>query len=269
VFLIAFAGLALASLMRGLAQEDRTAKLKPPEIVAKAISETLNQDGFTFSTGFSARGQSISYTGTANKPDVALLKCTEPAFKVCMRKEASAIVTEDGKVKGIAELGEKEHLLLLITRNPYTVLWMLREVTANCTASADQKVGEKVYKVIEWNCGESKARQQFREFVLRIHLPTDPKDVNFENFIDFKKTVSKFTVFVSKDDLLIRRVVWEFTPVLAEGRTTSGRGGRWGGGAVPVEVGQLSAGLTLDIEKYNDGTKLDFPKEIKRRLGMK
>ena len=249
------AAIALATLVFA---DDKIGKTPAPTILAKSTQDLRKLPGYHFKYSGSVGEYSLETTGTVWNN--GLVKQVPTTGSEIWRKDKAAFAKDkNGRYVGAASQGQQEQAIAN-SPTPDALLNEALAVGKLAKFAQDEEVDGKECKVIEAHAPEAKLREYMETMAKywRPEMAAMAKRIQ----INDKESYMIYRVFVSKDDLVIRKIVRETKVVLADSVLRS----------MPEAAavnGQLDQVLTVDLMKHGEELDEEIPAEIKKLLQVK
>jgi hypothetical protein len=253
-----FAASALAALALTVAADDKVGKTTAPALLSKSATDLRKLPGYHFSYTGSIGEQSLETSGITWVS--GLVKQTTKTGTDIWRKEKAAFAKDKaGKYVGAASLGQTEQAVVQ-SPTPDQLLNEALGVAKAAKYNQDEEVDGKECKVIECEAPQQKLKE-YMEAAAKYWRP------EYAGFIknlplDEKESYMIYRVFISKEDLVIRRVVRDTKVVIAE----SAMKGR---PELAAANGRMDQILTVELKKHGEELDEEIPVEIKKMLQIK
>lgn len=249
---------AVAALAAAALADDKVGKTPAPNLLAKSVPEIRKLEGYHFKYSGSVGEYSLDAEGTAWKSGLNKLT-TKNGVLMYRRGTAAFAQDKDGKWVGAASLGQEAQAVAQ-TPLPDTLLAEALENVKKAKYLQDEEVDGKECKVIECEAPTSKLKEYIKNAVK--YFRPEAAAMAERAPIDEKESFLVYRVFVSKEDLVVRRVVREANVVLPESVVKQYPGAEALGG-------RLDNVLTVDFLKHGQELDEEVPAEIKKLLQIK
>lgn len=253
-----FAASVLAVLAAAAFADDKVGKTPAPTILAKSAQDLRKIAGYHFKYSGSIGEQSLETTGIAWLS--GLVKQTSGQGTDIWRKDKAAFAKDkSGKYVGAASIGQQEQAIVN-SPTPDALLGEALGVANVARFIQDENAEDKECKVIECQAPEAK----LKEYVESAAKYWKPEYAGFAKTmqLDKKESYMIYRVFISKDDLVIRRIVRETKVVIAES-VTKGRP------ELAAVNGKLDQVISIELSKHGEGLDEEIPAEIKKVMQLK
>ncbi|MEK7469853.1 MAG: hypothetical protein AAB074_21000 [Planctomycetota bacterium] len=249
---------ALAVLALAVTADDKVGKTTAPALFTKSAAELRKLPGYHFSYTGSIGEQSLDTTGITWLS--GLVKQTTKQGTDIWRREKTAFAKDkSGKYVGAASLGRDEQAVVG-SPTPDALLLEALSVAKAAKYNQDEEVGGKECKVIECEAPQAKLKE-YMEAAAKYYRP------EYAGFIknlplNEKESYMIYRIFISKEDLVIRRIVRDTKVVIAE----SAMKGR---PELAAASGGMDQILTVELTKHGEGLDEEVPAEVKALLKVK
>ncbi|KAF0243640.1 MAG: hypothetical protein FD180_3211 [Planctomycetota bacterium] len=253
-----FAASALAVLALAVVADDKVGKTTAPALFTKSATELRKIPGYHFTYSGSVGEQSLDTTGITWVS--GLVKQTTKQGTDIWRREKTAFAKDKtGKYVGAASLGQAEQAVVG-SPTPDALLVEALGVAKNAKYNQDEELDGKDCKVIECEAPQAKLKE-YMEAAAKYYRP------EYAGFIknlplEEKESYMIYRIFISKEDLVIRRIVRDTKIVIAE----SAMKGR---PELAAAGGRMDQVLTVELKKHGEGLDEEVPAEIKKLLQVK
>lgn len=249
---------ALAALAVAVTAEDKVGKTAAGPLVTKSAGELRKLAGYHFKYSGSIGEQSLQTTGISWQG--GLIKQTSSTGSEVWRKGTTAFAKDkNGKYIGAAAVGQGEQAIAQ-SPSPGAILDEMLSVIGAAKYNQDEEVDGKECKVIEAEA----PKQKLKEYMEAAAKYWKPEYAGFiKNLpLNDKESYMIYRAFISKEDLVIRKLVRETKIVIAESATK-------GRPELAAANGKMDQVITVDLEKHGQELDEEIPAEIKKLLSVK
>lgn len=253
-----FVASAVAALALAVAADDKVGKTTAPALMTKSTQDLRKLPGYHFKYSGSIGEQSLETTGVVWA--TGLMRQTSAAGAEIWRKDKAAFAKDkSGKYVGAASLGQAEQAIVQ-SPTPDALLNEALGIAKLAKYVQDEEVDGKECKVVECEAPQAKLKE-YMEAAAKYWRP------EYAGFVknlplDDKESYMIYRLFISKDDLVIRRIVRDTKVVVAESATK-------GRPELAAANGRMDQVLTVDLTKHGEGLDEEIPAEIKKLLQVK
>lgn len=254
---IATAGLVVCLAVLALA-DDKVGKTAAPQLITKSAQELRKMPGYHFKYSGSVGEQSLETKGIVWSNGL-IKQTTDQGVEIWRREKAAFAKDKNGKYVGAASLGQQEQAIVA-SPSPEA---LLNEALGNAKAAKyvqDEAVGDFECKVVECEASQ----QKLKEYMEAAAKAWRPEYAAFAKSIQLneKESYMIYRVFISKEDLVIRRVVRDTKIVIAESQLK-------GRPELAAAAGGMDQVLTVELSKHGQELDEEIPAEIKKLLQVK
>ncbi|MCE9581278.1 MAG: hypothetical protein K8T20_02050 [Planctomycetes bacterium] len=248
----------LAALAAAVFADDKVGKTTAPALLTKSAQDLRKIAGYHFKYSGSIGEQSLETSGITWLSGL-VKQSTGQGTDIWRKDKAAFAKDKSGKYVGASSLGQQEQAIVQ-SPTPDALLGEMLGVGGLAKYIQDENVDDKECKVIECQAPEAK----LREYVESAAKYWRPEYAAFAKSmqLDKKESYMIYRVFITKDDLVIRRIVRETKVVIAES-VTKGRP------ELAAVNGKMDQVLTVDLNKHGEGLDEEIPAEIKKAFQLK
>lgn len=249
---------ALAALALAVAAEDKVGKTTAPVLMTRSAQDLRKLPGYHFKYSGSIGEQSLETTGVVWSSGL-IRQTTAQGTEIWRREKAAFAKDKAGKYVGASSLGQTEQAIVQ-SPTPEVLLNEALGVAKVAKFVQDEEVDGKECKVVECEAPQ----QKLKEYMEAAAKYWRPEYAGFVKSLplDDKQSYMIYRVFISKEDLVIRRIVRDTKVVVAESATK-------GRPELAAANGQLDQVLTVDLTKHGEQLDEEVPAEIKKLLQVK
>jgi hypothetical protein len=247
--------LALAAV---LLADDKVGKTTAPQLLAKVVPELRKSPGYHFKYSGSLGEASLESTGVSWQSGL-VKQVSGDGLEIWRRDKAAFAKDKNGKYVGAASQGEQAQAITG-SPSPDALLVEMLGVAKVARYVQDEEVGGMDCKVIECQAPEAKLRE-YMEQAAKYWRPEYAKYAkNLQ--LDKDESYMIYRLFVSKEDLVVRRIVRDTKITIAESVVKSMP-------QLEAAAGGLSQVLTVELSKHGEVADEVIPDEVKKLLQVK
>jgi hypothetical protein len=246
-----------AALAAAVAADDKVGKTAAPALLARIVPEIRKIDGYAFDYAGSVGQYNLDSSGFSYKNGV--VKQTTGAGALVYRKGTAAFAKDkDGKWAGASSQGP-ELQALVASPTPDGLLGEALDLSKRAKYGQDEDVGGVTCKMIECDAPAAKIKA-YMENMAKYFRPEAAGMVKMLQ-IDEKESYMIYRIYVSKDDLVIRRVVRDTKIEFPESVMKQYP-------MLEAAKGQTDQVLTVDLKKHGEPLE-EIPADVKKLLQVK
>jgi hypothetical protein len=245
-----------------LQETDKVGKEKAPFVAKRTVSESQKRKNVAISITihFQARNDGVTadYQGILRK-DFAAVRGSAEIYA----KGGEILVRSGDRFDLLSDLKGQEAALAAGFKNPALLLGEIARLAPAAIYLSDEPVDQKPCKTLSLKADESLVKQHLREFEGRISGVLKSASGGFDlgrvlSYFDEKGTDSTYRIWVSTEDLLVRKIEWVFKPVLKKDGLPPG--------VKPIPMESL---WTLQFSKWDEDVAFDIPRAVKAKWGIR